>query len=147
MVVTIRPLQPTDEAVWHELWQGYLDFYQTEVPPAVTATTWERLVGTTPHYLGFVAEQDGEVVGMATVVVHDYTWSDKPAGLLHDLYVRPEVRGGGVGRALIDHVVAQGRADGWARVYWMTKEDNAPARRLYDSYAPADGFVRYRVAL
>jgi GNAT superfamily N-acetyltransferase len=146
-VVTIRPLQPSDEATWRELWRGYLEFYQTDLPEAVTATTWARLVGATPHYRGFVAERDGEVVGMATVVMHDFTWSDKPAGLLHDLYVKPEVRGGGIGRGLIDHVVELGRAEGWARVYWLTKEDNAPARRLYDSYAPADGFVRYRIAL
>lgn len=146
-MVTIRPLHPDDEAVWRDLWQGYLTFYQTELPESVTAATWERLVGDTPHYLGFLAEQDGEVVGMATVVIHDYTWSESPAGLLHDLYVKPDLRGGGIGRALIDHVIAHGRGAGWSRVYWLTKEDNATARRLYDTYAPADGFVRYRVAV
>ena len=35
------------------------------------------------------------------------------------------------------------RAEGWARLYWMTREDNEPARRLYDRYASADDFVRY----
>ena len=34
---------------------------------------------------------------------------------------------------------------GWSRVYWVTKEDNARARRLYDRFAPADGFIRYSV--
>lgn len=145
-MVTIRPLRPDDERAWRDLWQGYLAFYQTALPETVTQTTWDRLVGDTPHYLGFIAELDGQVVGMATVVIHDYTWSASPAGLLHDLYVTPDVRGSGVGRALIDHVIALGRAEGWARVYWMTHTDNATARRLYDTYAPADGFVRYRVA-
>jgi GNAT superfamily N-acetyltransferase len=146
-VVTIRPLLPTDEAAWRELWQGYLSFYETELPESVTAATWERLVGEPAHYLGFVAEREGDVVGMTTVVLHDYTWSDRPAALLHDLFVQPEVRGAGIGRALIDHVIALGRESGWSRVYWLTKEDNATARRLYDTYVPADGFVRYRVAL
>jgi hypothetical protein len=37
------------------------------------------------------------------------------------------------------------RAEGWARLYWMTREDNTAARRLYDRHASADGFVRYVV--
>ena len=39
------------------------------------------------------------------------------------------------------------RAEGWARLYWMTKEDNVQARRLYDRFAQADGFVRYVIPL
>jgi hypothetical protein len=35
------------------------------------------------------------------------------------------------------------RAEGWARLYWMTRADNVQARRLYDRFAQADGFVRY----
>lgn len=145
--VTIREITSEDEAAWRELWAGYLTFYETTLPDAVTDATWQRIIGDDPTFQAIVAERDGEVIGFANTVLHDFTWSDRPAGLLHDLFVRPEVRGGGVGRALIDHVIAQGRREGWNRVYWLTKEDNAAARRLYDTYAPADGFVRYRVAL
>ena len=35
------------------------------------------------------------------------------------------------------------RAEGWARLYWVTKEDNTRARKLYDQFTQADGFVRY----
>ena len=35
------------------------------------------------------------------------------------------------------------RAEGWARLYWVTAADNAAARRLYDRFTQADGFVRY----
>ena len=143
----IRSIQPDDEPVWRELWKGYLDFYETSLPDPITTHTWNQLVGDDPGWIGLVAEVDGAVVGFATVVVHDFTWSDRPAGLLHDLYVLPGVRGGGVGRALIDRCIEVGRQENWSRVYWMTKEDNVTARRLYDTYAPADGFVRYRVAL
>ncbi len=145
--VTIRSIESRDEAVWRELWDGYLEFYQTTLPQSVTDATWTRIVGPDPTFQAIVAVRDGAVVGFATIVLHDFTWSDRPAGLLHDLFVRPGDRGGGIGRALIDAVIAQGRAEGWNRVYWMTKEDNATARRLYDTYAPADGFVRYRFAL
>ena len=37
------------------------------------------------------------------------------------------------------------RAEGWSRLYWMTREDNARARSLYDQFAKADDFVRYVV--
>ncbi len=146
-MTTIRSIQPDDEAIWRELWAAYLEFYETSLPEEITANTWNRLVSDDPLWIGLVAEVDGAVVGFATIVVHDYTWSDRPAGLLHDLFVRPGVRGGGIGRALIDRCIEIGRQENWSRVYWMTKDDNATARRLYDTYAPADGFVRYRVAL
>ena len=56
-------------------------------------------------------------------------------------------RGGGVGRALIDDLLALGRARGWARVYWHTDQGNAQARALYDSYVLSDGHIRYRLKL
>lgn len=145
--IEIRAVRPDDEAVWRKMWQGYLEFYETSLPDRVTDATWARILDSDDTYQAIVAELDGEVVGFANVVLHDFTWSDRPAGLLHDLYVNPDVRGSGAGRALIQHVIDHGRRERWNRVYWMTKEDNATARRLYDTFAPADGFVRYRVAL
>ena len=144
---TVREIRLGDESVWRELWAGYLDFYEVTLPDTVTNRTWGRIVSPDATIQGIVAEVDGEVIGFANVVLHDFTWSDRPAGLLHDLYVRPDVRGGGAGRALIQHVIDQGKREGWNRVYWLTKEDNAVARRLYDTFAPADGFVRYRIGL
>jgi GNAT superfamily N-acetyltransferase len=86
-------------------------------------------------------------LGFATYVVHPYTWSEQPICYLEDLFVRRDARGGGIGRALIEHVIDLGRAEGWARVYWMTRADNEEARVLYDRFCPADGFVRYTVSL
>ena len=49
--------------------------------------------------------------------------------------------------ALADQALARAgldaAAEGWARLYWMTKADNAEARRLYDRFTLADDFVRY----
>jgi ribosomal protein S18 acetylase RimI-like enzyme len=67
--------------------------------------------------------------------------------LLEDLYVSPGVRGLGIGKRLIDHLIQRGRDEGWARVYWHTQEDNETARRLYDRFGPADGFIRYTIRL
>ncbi|RYF42580.1 MAG: hypothetical protein EOO25_06200 [Comamonadaceae bacterium] len=48
-----------------------------------------------------------------------------------------------MGKALIEWLRNAMRAEGWARVYWVTQQDNARARRLYDQFTEADGFVRY----
>lgn len=53
--------------------------------------------------------------------------------LMNDLYVRPEARGQGVGRALIEASAAVGRERGAHHLQWVTAPDNATAQRLYDS--------------
>lgn len=55
----------------------------------------------------------------------------------------PEKRGEGGGRALIRALARRGRDENWSRIYWMTKRDNAPARKLYDSITPVPDWVRY----
>lgn len=143
----VRDLRPGDESRWRDLWAGYLTFYETTLPEATTDATWRRLIGPDATFAAIVVEHNGVVVGFANYVLHPFTWSEAPACLLHDLYVDPGVRGGGFGRALIDALIERGKARGWARVYWVTKESNARARVLYDRYAPADGFIRYTVKL
>lgn len=141
--LVVRLLRADDELAWRRLWAGYLEFYQSTLPDAVTDATWTKLTGGDAAFLGTVAELDGEVVGIANSVLHATTWSESLFCYLNDLYVDPEVRGKGIGKLLIDDLLAKAEAQGWARVYWSTKEDNAVARRLYDRYGEADGFVRY----
>lgn len=64
---------------------------------------------------------------------------------LSDLYVEPGLRGGGVGRGLIDHVVEFAKQRGLPGVRWLTQEFNYPARRLYDTYSPKTDFILYNV--
>lgn len=145
--IAIRDIEPGDEAVWRALWAGYLEFYEATLPEATTATTWRRLFDPDVPFGAILASRDGVVVGFANFVLHPFPWSENPACLLHDLFVRPDVRGGGAGRALIQHLIDRGAREGWDRVYWVTKEDNASARRLYDTFGPADGFIRYKVLI
>jgi len=66
---------------------------------------------------------------------------------LEDLFVDPAARGNGVGRALIEDLASLARAQGWKRLYWNTEITNAAARKLYDSFTPDDGHIRYRLTL
>ncbi len=90
-----------------------------------------------------VAEVDGKVYGFAHCVVHENTWETQPVCYLEDLYVQPSARRHGVGKALLEWLRNSMRAEGWARLYWVTRRDNATARALYDQFSEADDFVRY----
>lgn len=63
---------------------------------------------------------------------------------LQDLYVEPRLRGGGVGRALIEAVYEVADANGTPSVYWMTQDFNENARKLYDRIANLTPFIKYQ---
>lgn len=144
----LRDPTEADEAGWRELWAGYLAFYEASIPEAVTAATWRRLIDPEGPIFGRLAEgEDGVLLGLCHCILHEGTWSVASCCYLEDLFVRPEARGTGIGRALIEDALALARAKGWARLYWHTRDSNATARRLYDRFGEADGFVRYRLFL
>jgi GNAT superfamily N-acetyltransferase len=143
--VAIRDLTAADEATWRRLWDGYCTFYRASVPPEVTNATWSRLIDPQSPLFGRLAARDGAILGFAMAHTHLGTWTAAPICYLEDLFVLPDARGGGVGKALIDDLLAMAKAKGWSRLYWHTETDNAVARRLYDRYAPADDYVRYRL--
>jgi GNAT superfamily N-acetyltransferase len=139
----IRAALPSDEAAWRQLWRGYCDFYDARVSDEVTNRTWKRILDPDAQVMCLVAEVEGKVRGFANCVVHENTWETQAICYLEDLYVTPSARGRGIGAALLEWLRNAMRAEGWARLYWMTKADNAVARRLYDRFAQTDDFVRY----
>lgn len=143
----IRAALPSDEAAWRRLWKSYCAFYGTALAPEVTERTWQRILDPDSAIMCVVAELEGRVYGFANCVVHENTWETQPVCYLEDLFVEPGARGRGIGAALIEWLRNAMRAEGWARLYWMTREDNTAARALYDRFGRADGFVRYVVRL
>lgn len=144
MPVSIRPLRPEDKAAWHRLWTGYLAFYETVLPETVFETTFARLLDSAhPRQNALVAEQDGVLVGLVHYIFHPHNWRVEDVCYLQDLYVDPEVRGTGAGRALIEAVYAAADANGTPGVYWLTQDFNTTARQLYDRIAKVTPFIRY----
>ncbi len=141
--VLIRSPQPADEQAWRALWSGYNSFYGVNVPEAVTDVLWQRIMSDAEAVFARLAVDAEGLSGFAICILHPFTWGIQPVCLLQDLYVDPARRGVGVGRRLVDFLREEAAREGWARLYWHTHEDNAMARRLYDSYVSADGFVRY----
>ena len=142
--VVVRPIEARDEAIWRELWVGYCRFYEVDVAKAVTDHTWKRICDPASPVAAIVAENGTVgVIGMCNYILHENTWELAPVCYLEDLFVKPDARAVGVGRALIEWLVARMQAEGWSRVYWNTKENNYRARGLYDKFTPRDPFVRY----
>ena len=81
---------------------------------------------------------------MVHFIEHRSCWFPSNTMYLQDLFTADDVRGQGVGRALIEHVYEQARQRGIARVYWLTHESNTQAMVLYDQVADKPGFVQYR---
>ena len=144
MSVTIRPVRAEDQADWHRLWTGYLEFYETSVPEEVYAETFRRLLDEDPQeFHGLVAEQDGRLVGLTHYLFHRHCWRIENVVYLQDLFVSPDARGTGAGRALIEAVYAAADAAGCPSVYWLTQDFNATARQLYDRIASVTPFIKY----
>ncbi len=145
MPILIRPLEPADKDAWLPLWQGYLTFYRASVSEDVTAHTWARLIDPAGPIHGFGAADDsGELIGFVHYLFHPVTWSRSDRCYLEDLFVSPDARGTGAGRALIEAVYGAADAAGANQVYWMTAHDNETARRLYDRVARLTPFIKYQ---
>lgn len=137
-----------DEPRWRALFGAYNAFYGVELPETVYVTTWQRLIAPV-RSLGGLAARDahGTPIGFAHYFFHGSTWSLRDRCHLEDLFVAPEARGAGAGRALIAAVAAAARERGCERLYWHTHELNVNARRLYDALASYNGFIRYEMEL
>lgn len=145
--ITLRPVGANDHAAWLPLWQAYLRFYETELPEAVSASTWQRLLDGHEPTHSALAWVEGKAVGMVNFIYHRSNWSIEPSCYLQDLYVDSAVRGLGIGRQLIEHVYATAKADGCAKVHWLTHETNATAISLYEQVAERPGFIQFRKVL
>lgn len=144
----IRDATAADEAGFRRLWDAYLAFYDVTLAPAVTDQTWARILDpASPLSARVAVDGAGKVHGFAVWHHHIASWHLANDLYLEDLFVDAAARGTGLGRALLDDLFALARARGFGRIYWHTDEGNARARSLYDSYAPADGHIRYRLKL
>lgn len=145
MSVDIRPLRPSDETEWRALWKAYLEFYDSSVSEQVYSTTFSRLTDpAVPAQIALIAEREGRAIGLVHAIFHPHNWRIEDVCYLQDLYVAPEARGTGAGRALIEAVYAAADANGTPSVYWLTQDHNTSARQLYDRIAKVTPFIKYQ---
>ena len=147
MNLTIRAIEEKDKSQWLKLWAGYLEFYKSTISPEQTELTWKRLINNELKMFGFVAENEEGVIGFTHCLFRPSTWTETDYCYLEDLFVDPNIRGKGVGRALMNRVFDFAKEKDSKRVYWTTQEFNKTARILYDSITPVSEFVQYRLPI
>lgn len=79
-----------------------------------------------------VAEEEGTVTGLVSLLYTTSTALGARVALLEDMVVAPEARNGGFGRALLDAAIARARADGCRRITLLTDGANTEAQRFYE---------------
>ena len=144
----IRVAAPSDVPTILQLVRD-LAAYERE-PDAVEATEdllHEALFGAAPTAYCHLAELDGDVVGFALWYVTFSTWKGLPGLWLEDLFVRPEARGHGVGKALLQQLAAVCVERGYARFEWWVLDWNVDAHGFYRSLGarPEDEWTVWRV--
>lgn len=102
--------------------------------------------GSRAAYL-LVAEVEDVTVGFALWFLNFSTWEGVHGIYLEDLYVRPEHRGSGAGRALLTELARIAQDRGYARVEWSVLDWNAPAIGFYERIGavPMTGWTTYRL--
>lgn len=147
--LTIRPITAEDWPQWLPLWDGYNRFYgradATALPADITRNTFARFLDAREPVHALVAQEQGQLIGIAHYLFHLSTISIAPTCYLQDLFTSEGARGKGTGRALIAAVHEQARLAGAARLYWQTHESNETAMKLYDKVAQRSGFLVYRM--
>ena len=167
-MIEIEKIKNNNFNEWLPLWNGYLEFYNTSLAPEITDVVFNRLCDPNePNMGGFLAyegdkafpkkcdavfgqetqQKENRAIGLVHYIIHRGTWSNKDVCYLEDLFVAPNVRGGGVGRALINAVADFARENNLRHVYWMTQNNNSRARLLYDNIAGQSEFVVYKLGL
>jgi GNAT superfamily N-acetyltransferase len=132
MSTTIRQAAAGDVPLILEFIRG-LATYERE-PDAVTATEADLLrdgFGENPYYHCLIADSDGKPAGFAFYFFNYSTWTGRPGLYLEDLFVTPEFRGQGIGKALLARVAAIAVEKGCPRLQWEVLDWNTPAIEFY----------------
>jgi ribosomal protein S18 acetylase RimI-like enzyme len=147
--IDVRDMATADRAAWAGMWSGYCAHYGVSLPAADNDELWRRLVDADSAMAALIGidAATGKAIGFAHFILRPHTFSARLVCYLEDLWVEPAARGDGVGRRLIEALIARGRERGWRRLYWHTEADNTAARALYDRIVPVTDYVRYDVAL
>jgi GNAT superfamily N-acetyltransferase len=148
--VSVRAPAPADWAEWNRMWSANCAHFGASMPQAHDRELWRRIMNPDHPVCALVcstSNHSGTLLGLAHYVLHPHTFSSKLVCYLEDLWVEPSARRAGIGRTLIEALVARGKEQDWRRLYWHTETDNLAARTLYDRIVRATNYVRYDIAL
>lgn len=134
MTLSIRPATPADIPLIAELIRD-LAAYERLSHAVVfdAAVLQDKLFGQRPYAEVVIGELDGTPQGFALFFHNFSTFEGRPGIYLEDLFVRPEARGAGLGKALLAHLAALALERDCARLEWSVLDWNEPAIGFYKS--------------
>jgi len=147
----IRSITPDDVPAVVELIYDLAEYERLRELCHITADQLHAaLFGRAPALFGLVAvggDAQDAVVGYALYFLNFSTWEGVHGIYLEDLYVRPDQRGSGLGRALLTTLAGVANEYGYARVEWSVLDWNAPSIAFYRSLGaePMDGWTVFRL--
>jgi GNAT superfamily N-acetyltransferase len=141
----VRAAVREDLERWRELFQGYCDFYQIELPDVDLVWSWIH-DPISPVECLLAVDADDRAVGLAHFRPYHRPSRASIGCFLDDLFVDPAVRGGGAADALLLALKEVAGERGWSVVRWITADDNHRARGKYDRYATRTMWVTYDMA-
>ncbi|MFC7221113.1 GNAT family N-acetyltransferase [Streptomyces polyrhachis] len=146
----IREARPSDVPAIHAMVRALAKHHDVTETEGTQGQLHEALFGPSPTVFALVAEAPGDQrpAGFALWFQSFSTWSGTHGVYLEDLYVRPEHRGGGYGKALMAHLAALCVERGWANFEWSVHEDNEKAAAIYEALGavPKDTWTGYRLS-
>jgi len=133
-MLDIVPIAASEYAEILPLIAAYQRFYEVEPDDARNAAFFRRFIdGDNDGALLGAHAEDGSLIGYACLHWRLDTVEAREVVCLHDLYVVPEQRGTGAGRALLEASAEVARQRGVASLVWSTAPGNVVAQRLYDA--------------
>jgi len=145
----IRPAQQDEVGIVLQLIH---DLALYEKAPNEVEATEKELLGTifvdNARVFCDVVEVNGEIAGMAIWFLNYSTWQGKHGIYLEDLFIKPEFRGKGYGKALLQHLAKVCDERGYGRFQWWVLDWNSPAIEFYKSLGAVamDEWTVYRVS-
>jgi L-amino acid N-acyltransferase YncA len=108
----------------------------------------DALFSQNPKVFCEMVEVDGQILGFAIWFLNFSTWQGKHGIYLEDLYIRPQYRGQGWGKKLLQHLAAKCVANDWGRFQWWVLDWNEPSIEFYKALGavPMDEWTVYRVS-
>jgi GNAT superfamily N-acetyltransferase len=139
MAMEVRRIETESLSEVEPLFEAYQRFYEVEDPDRDRNRRFlERFVGTDDEGWLFGAFEADRILGFTCLHRHKSSLRAADTVLMYDLFVLPDARGKGVGRALIERALEVTRESGAVCLEWSTAPDNATAQRLYDSMPGAE---------
>jgi GNAT superfamily N-acetyltransferase len=134
MSLSIRPAAASDAALVFAFVKELADYERlAHEVDATEADIAKALFGEDPRVFAEIAEWDGEPAGFALWFYNFSTFRGRHGIYLEDLFVRPELRSRGIGKALLRHLARRCMAEGLPRLEWWVLDWNEPALRVYQS--------------